>query len=136
MERLTARCGENIYFPKCMEEPCNGCGASAECDECEFDKNAREKLAEYENTGLTPEEITQLIQSGESKEEYSVKLYNQLMETEKEAQEIIASLRNELTEKTQWTDLYFGQLRNANERIKKYEEAEEAMKGSASNEKL
>lgn len=63
---------------------------------------------------------------GLSKE--NVKLYNQLMDTEKEAQEVITGLRRELAEKTQWVDLYFGQLRNANERIKRDEDSEKKLK--------
>lgn len=60
MERLTARCDENVYFAKCIEGPCNGIGSSEKCDECEFDRSVRERLAEYEDTGLTPEAVINL----------------------------------------------------------------------------
>jgi len=63
---------------------------------CEFmDDGIHEwinRLSAYEDTELTPEEITKL--------------------------------RKELADKARWLDLYFGQLRNASERIKKYDTSE------------
>lgn len=46
--------------------------------------NAIEKLAEYEDTGFTPEEIKQLELSDKSKENYTIELYNEMNETIKE----------------------------------------------------
>ncbi len=58
MERLTKRgIFGNAYFPKCFEEPCNGCGCQD--DDCDMGEIC-EKLASYEDTGLTPDRIRQI----------------------------------------------------------------------------
>lgn len=58
MERLTKReILGNAYFPKCFEEPCNGCGCQD--DDCDMGEVC-EKLASYEDTGLTPEQIIEI----------------------------------------------------------------------------
>ena len=64
MERLTAR-NENgkkkAYYPYCFrEDTCDGDGSSEKCDTCEFSTKICEKLAEYEDTGLTPEQLLEL----------------------------------------------------------------------------
>ena len=59
MERLTKReILGNAYFPKCIEEPCNGCGCQD--DDCDYMGEICEKLASYEDTGLTPERIIEI----------------------------------------------------------------------------
>lgn len=59
MDRLTARNKDGTaYFPQCFEEPCNGCGCLK--DACEFLTKVCERLAQYEETGLTPEQIRQI----------------------------------------------------------------------------
>ena len=59
MERLTKReILGNAYFPKCFEEPCNGCGCQD--DDCDYMGEICEKLASYEDTGLTPEQIREI----------------------------------------------------------------------------
>lgn len=56
MERLTKRGNTgHAYYPRCFEEPCNG-----ECAGCPLDETIRERLADYEETGYTPEEIAKL----------------------------------------------------------------------------
>lgn len=58
MERLTEWNGEqtrHAYYPRCFEEPCNGGGCKIEA--CPFEAEACDRLAAYEDTGLTPEEI-------------------------------------------------------------------------------
>ena len=58
MERLTKReILGNAYFPKCFEDPCNGCGCQD--DDCDMGEVC-EKLASYEDTGLTPEQIREI----------------------------------------------------------------------------
>lgn len=71
-----------------------------------------DKLAEYEDTGLTPKEISSMIaelhtmqkayesltEKNERLQKECVDTYTQLMETEREAQEIIAVLREKLSE--------------------------------------
>lgn len=59
MSRLTARNEQGYaYFPKCFEDPCNGFGCQKE--QCEYLNGAREKLAGYEDTGLTPDQIREI----------------------------------------------------------------------------
>lgn len=57
MERLTKR-GDtgHAYYPRCFEEACN-----RRCEDCLFDETICERLAAYEDTGLTPEEVSALI---------------------------------------------------------------------------
>lgn len=58
MERLTEWNGPSnqyAYYPRCFEEPCNGDGCKIK--DCLFETAVCERLAAYEDTGLTPEEI-------------------------------------------------------------------------------
>ena len=58
MERLTKWNGgqtRHAYYPRCFKEPCYGSGCKIE--DCPFEIAACERLADYEDTGLTPEEI-------------------------------------------------------------------------------
>lgn len=48
----------NAYFPKCFEEPCNGSGCRY--DDCDYLGEICEKLASYEDTDLTPEQIREI----------------------------------------------------------------------------
>ncbi len=58
MERLTKWNGssnQHAYYPRCFEEPCNGGGCRIK--DCPFETAVCERLAAYEDTGLTPEEL-------------------------------------------------------------------------------
>ena len=58
MERLTEwneSSHKNAYYPRCFEEPCYGTGCKIK--DCPFETAVCERLAAYEDTGLTPEEI-------------------------------------------------------------------------------
>lgn len=58
MERLTEWNGGqtcHAYYPRCFKEPCYGRGCKIK--NCPFDTAVCERLAAYEDTGLTPEEI-------------------------------------------------------------------------------
>lgn len=58
MERLTEwneSSHKNAYYPRCFEEPCYGSGCKIK--DCPFETAVCERLAAYEDTGLTPEEI-------------------------------------------------------------------------------
>lgn len=56
MERLTRRSATgHAYYPRCFEAPCDGDGCKIR--DCLFDNTVCERLAAYEDTGLTPEEI-------------------------------------------------------------------------------
>lgn len=55
MERLTKRENGHAHYPRCFEEPCGGMGCRTE--DCEFKVEICERLADYEDTQLTAEEI-------------------------------------------------------------------------------
>lgn len=58
MERLTEWNGgqtRHAYYPRCFEEPCYGGGRKIK--DCPFETAVCDRLASYEDTGLTPEEI-------------------------------------------------------------------------------
>ena len=58
MERLTEWNGEqprHAYYPRCFKAPCYGDGCKI--NDCLFETAVCERLADYEDTGLTPEEI-------------------------------------------------------------------------------
>ena len=63
MERLTVRnerFPDETYYPYCFrEDTCRGEGMSDKCDMCEPYKICK-KLADYEDTGLTPDQIMEL----------------------------------------------------------------------------
>lgn len=59
MSRLTSRDEHgNAYFPQCFEDPCNGSGCQKE--QCEYLNVVCEKLAEYEDTELLPDQIREI----------------------------------------------------------------------------
>ena len=59
MNRLTARDEHgNAYCPKCFDEPYNGGGCTK--DMCDFATEVCEKLAAYEDTGISPEQIREI----------------------------------------------------------------------------
>lgn len=58
MERLTKwneSSYKHAYYPRCIKEPCYGRGCKIK--DCPFEIAVCERLAAYEDTGLTPEEI-------------------------------------------------------------------------------
>ena len=58
MERLTewnGRQPRDAYYPRCFEEPCYGGGCKIK--DCPFETEVCDRLAAYEDIGLTPEEI-------------------------------------------------------------------------------
>ena len=64
MERLTSRnktSPKEAYYPYCFQnDTCNGQGPSDKCDKCPLTYHICETLADYEDTGLTPEQIMEL----------------------------------------------------------------------------
>lgn len=58
MDRLTEKNDETYFYPHCFEEEC--IGVSEPCSECEFEEKICIRLGEYEDTGLTPEQILEL----------------------------------------------------------------------------
>ncbi len=58
MERLTEwneSSHKHAYYPRCFKEPCYGSGCKIK--DCPFETAVCERLAAYEDTGLTPEEV-------------------------------------------------------------------------------
>ena len=72
MERLTARnktIPKEAYYPYCFQnDTCNGQGPSDKCDKCPLTYHICETLADYEDTGLTPEQIMELKERDTAKE--------------------------------------------------------------------
>lgn len=61
MERLTKwneSSYKHAYYPRCFKEPCYGRGCKIK--DCPFEIAVCERLAAYEDTGLTPEEIIKI----------------------------------------------------------------------------
>ena len=59
MERLTEwNCEQtrHAYYPRCFEEPCYGSGCKIE--DCPFETAVCDRLAAYEDTGLSPEKVS------------------------------------------------------------------------------
>ena len=61
MERLTKRENGHAHYPRCFEEPCVGMGCRIE--NCEFQVEICDRLAAYEDTGLTPERCAEFAQA-------------------------------------------------------------------------
>ena len=62
MERLTEWNGEqpsHAYYPRCFKAPCYGDGCKI--NDCLFETAVCDRLAAYEDTGLTPEEVSALV---------------------------------------------------------------------------
>ena len=59
MERLTKRENGHAHYPRCFEEPCVGMGCRIE--NCEFKVEICDRLANYEDTWLTTEELSTLV---------------------------------------------------------------------------
>ena len=56
MERMTERSESgHAYYPQCFKEPCYGSGCKIK--DCPFETEVCDRLAAYEDTGLTPEEV-------------------------------------------------------------------------------
>ena len=58
MERLTEwneLSHKHAYYPRCFEEPCYGSGCKIK--DCPFETAVCERLAAYEDTGLSPEKV-------------------------------------------------------------------------------
>lgn len=57
--RMTARENGQAYFPECFDR-CGGDPKPGACANCDFTRRTCEKLAAYEETGLSPEGVLQL----------------------------------------------------------------------------
>ena len=64
MERLTKwneLSHKHAYYPRCFEEPCYGSGCKIK--DCPFETAVCERLAAYEDTGLTPERCAEFARA-------------------------------------------------------------------------
>ena len=64
MERLTEWNGgqtRHAYYPRCFKEPCYG--GRCKIKECPFETAVCERLAAYEDTGLTPERCAEFARA-------------------------------------------------------------------------
>ena len=64
MERLTEWNGgqtRHAYYPRCFKEPCYGSGCKI--NDCPFETAVCERLAAYEDTGLTPERCAEFARA-------------------------------------------------------------------------
>lgn len=58
MERLTKWKNGHAYYPRCFENPCYGGGCVTR--DCLFETEICERLAAYEDTGMTPQSVEAL----------------------------------------------------------------------------
>ena len=57
MERMTERSESgHAYYPQCFKEPCYGGGCKIK--DCPFETAVCDRLAAYEDTGLSPEKVS------------------------------------------------------------------------------
>ena len=64
MERLTEWNGgqnRHAYYPRCFKEPCYGSGCKI--NDCPFETAVCDRLAAYEDTGLTPERCAEFARA-------------------------------------------------------------------------
>lgn len=64
MEQLTEWNGgqtRHAYYPRCFKEPCYGSGCKIK--DCPFEIEVCERLAAYEDTGLTPERCAEFARA-------------------------------------------------------------------------
>lgn len=86
MERLTAREKGIAYYPHCFrEDTCGGMGPDITCEGCEFSISVCERLASYEDIGLTPEQLQEIDNLYREKCEEVAKLKEQLAAVQKES---------------------------------------------------
>lgn len=69
MKCLTARNDDgSAYYPYCLrDDTCWGWGTNEKCDTCKFNEKVCDRLAAYEDTGLTPKQIRKLIEKREKR---------------------------------------------------------------------
>ena len=86
MERLTEREKGIAYYPHCFrEDTCDGMGPDTTCEGCDFSISVCERLASYEDIGLTPEQLREVDSLYQEKCEEVAKLKEQLAAVQKES---------------------------------------------------
>lgn len=92
MERLTEwneSSHKHAYYPRCFKEPCYGSGCKIK--DCPFETAVCERLAAYEDTGLSPKACAQCreIEEGLSSTDYSISRMLELMKADVEGRVLI-----------------------------------------------
>ena len=88
MERLTEWNGEqprHAYYPRCFKDPCYGDGCKI--NDCLFETAVCERLAAYEDTGLTPEQcenVKVIIESAFSDDTSKAERIRELLKADKD----------------------------------------------------
>ena len=97
MERLTewnGRQPRDAYYPRCFEEPCYGSGCKIK--DCPFETAVCERLAAYEDTGLTPEQcenVKIIIESAFSDDTSKAERIRELLKADKEGRLVVLPCR-------------------------------------------
>ena len=97
MERLTewnGRQPRDAYYPRCFEEPCYGGGCKI--NDCPFETAVCERLAAYEDTGLTPEQCENakvIIESAFSDDTSKAERIRELLKADKEGRLVVLPCR-------------------------------------------
>ena len=97
MERLTEwneSSHKNAYYPRCFEEPCYGSGCKIK--DCPFETAVCERLAAYEDTGLTPEQcenVKVIIESAFSDDTSKAERIRELLKADKEGRLVVLPCR-------------------------------------------
>ena len=97
MERLTEWNGgqtRHAYYPRCFEEPCYGEGCKIK--DCPFKTAVCERLAAYEDTGLTPEQcenVKVIIESAFSDDTSKAERIRELLKADKEGRLVVLPCR-------------------------------------------
>ena len=97
MERLTEwyeSSHKHAYYPRCFEEPCYGGGCKI--NDCPFETAVCERLAAYEDTGLTPEQcenVKVIIESAFSDDTSKAERIRELLKADKEGRLVVLPCR-------------------------------------------
>ena len=97
MERMTEWNDEqprHAYYPRCFEEPCYGGGCKI--NDCPFETAVCERLAAYEDTGLTPEQcenVKVIIESAFSDDTSKAERIRELLKADKEGRLVVLPCR-------------------------------------------
>ena len=93
MERLTEwyeSSHKHAYYPRCFEGPCYGSGCKI--NDCPFETAVCERLAAYEDTGLTPEQCENakaIIESAFSDDTSKAERIRELLKADKDGRVLI-----------------------------------------------
>ena len=97
MERLTEwyeSSHKHAYYPRCFEGPCYGSGCKI--NDCPFETAVCERLAAYEDTGLTPEQcenVKVIIESAFSDDTSKAERIRELLKSDKEGRLVVLPCR-------------------------------------------